>query len=247
MHIVAHRGFSGRYPEMSPIAYEKALQLPIHGVECDVRLTKDGHVVCTHDRTMLRVAGVRAVVSTSTLAQLKRLNIGDDSATGAASLQRILTLDELLDMVFATDDKHIYIEAKHPTRMGRMLEEQLALSLKYHGLAQSDRVHFISFSHAAVRRMNALVPAIETFYLRREWEAKVNPADLHFSHPNNFGISLKRAKLDTWILDRDAQVYAPYMWTVNDPDDMLWADSHDVGVMATDYPDIAVKVLGRAG
>ena len=54
MHIIAHRGFKGRYPEMSPLAYEQALTLPIHGVECDVRLTRDGQVVCTHDRTMQR-------------------------------------------------------------------------------------------------------------------------------------------------------------------------------------------------
>ena len=47
MHIIAHRGFKGRYPEMSPLAYEQALTLPIHGVECDVRLTRDGQVVCT--------------------------------------------------------------------------------------------------------------------------------------------------------------------------------------------------------
>lgn len=88
MHIVAHRGFNGRYPEMSPLAYEKALELPIHGVECDVRLSFDGHVVCTHDATMERVANSPAVVARSTLAELKKLNIGEDQQ----QIQRILTL-----------------------------------------------------------------------------------------------------------------------------------------------------------
>ena len=72
MHIIAHRGFKGRYPEMSPLAYEQALTLPIHGVECDVRLTHDGQVVCTHDRTMERVAGDPTVVSQATAGQLKK-------------------------------------------------------------------------------------------------------------------------------------------------------------------------------
>ena len=80
MHIIAHRGFKGRYPEMSPLAYEQALTLPIHGVECDVRLTRDGQVVCTHDRTMERVAGDPTVVSQATAGQLKKLNIAQTFA-----------------------------------------------------------------------------------------------------------------------------------------------------------------------
>ena len=44
MKIVAHRGYSGKYPELSPLAFEKALELPIHGIECDIRLSSDGKV-----------------------------------------------------------------------------------------------------------------------------------------------------------------------------------------------------------
>ena len=47
--IVAHRGFSGRYPEHTPEAFEAAFALPIHGVECDVRLSKNGELVVAHD------------------------------------------------------------------------------------------------------------------------------------------------------------------------------------------------------
>jgi len=105
---------------------------PIHGVECDVRLTRDGQVVCTHDRTMERVAGDPTVVSQATAGQLKKLNIAQTFAPnpeapassrypasyppaglppiGQPLVQHLLTLDELLDMVFATDDKHLYIE-----------------------------------------------------------------------------------------------------------------------------------------
>ncbi len=237
MHIVAHRGFNGRYPEMSPIAYEKALQLPIHGVECDVRLSLDGQVVCTHDATMERVAGSPAVVARSTLAELKKLNIGDQEH----GVQRMLTLDELIEMVFATD-KHLYIEAKHPVPQGRILEERIVLRLRYARLLDSDRVHFISFSHAAMWRMNRLAPAIETFYLRRDWERKVNPLDLQLSRPDNFGLSLQRGRQQPKLI----KGRAPYMWTVNEVNDMTWANEVGVGVMATDFPDVAVGVLGTA-
>lgn len=227
MHIIAHRGFNA--PEMSPHAYENALALPIHGVECDIRLTGDGHLVCTHDRTMQRVAGDPMAVSAATLHQLKKLNIGTDP------VQRILTLDELLDMVLPTD-KHLYIETKHPSRAGRMLEEQLVLRLRYRNLLKSKRIHVISFSHVAMRRMRALAPKIETFYLRRDWEARFNPTDIRLSVAN-MGVSIERAKQDPWLITDNT-----YMWTVNEPEDMVWARDHGVAVIATDFPDVALQI-----
>jgi len=261
MHIIAHRGFNGRYPEMSPLAYEKALTLPIHGVECDVRLTHDGQVVCTHDRTMERVAGDPMVVSQATVGQLKKLNIAQTFApnpeapassrypashppaglppAGQPLVQHLLTLDELLDMVFATDDKHLYIETKHPSRAGRMLEEQLVLRLRYHNLLQSRRIHVISFSHVAMRRMRALAPKIETFYLRRDWEARVNPKDVRLSASKGLGLSVVRGHSSPSLITDNT-----YMWTVNKPADMVWARDHGISVMATDFPDVALDVVG---
>jgi glycerophosphoryl diester phosphodiesterase len=48
--VVAHRGASADRPEHTLVAYELALQEGADGVECDVRLTLDGHQVCVHDR-----------------------------------------------------------------------------------------------------------------------------------------------------------------------------------------------------
>lgn len=235
MHIIAHRGFNGRYPEMSSQAYEKALELPIHGVECDIRLSRDGVVVCTHDRTMARVAGVDVAVSAADVGKLKECNIGEED-----NPQQLLTLDELLDMVFATD-KHIYIEPKHPVRQGMMLEEQLVMRLRYRGLQASDRIHVISFSHASMRRMKRLAPKLETFYLRREWEQHVNPKDVFLSRPSGAGMSIERAKKDPWLINRRGM--PPYLFTVNEAEDMRFARDHGVQVMATDFPDLALEVL----
>src|ERR1700738_1789179 len=48
--VVAHRGASAERPEHTLAAYELALKEGTDGVECDVRLTRDGHLVCVHDR-----------------------------------------------------------------------------------------------------------------------------------------------------------------------------------------------------
>ena len=72
--IVAHRGFSGRYPELTRRAFEEALKLPIHGVECDVRLTRDGRLVVFHDATVGRTTNGRGRVDAMDFADLRALN-----------------------------------------------------------------------------------------------------------------------------------------------------------------------------
>ena len=38
----AHRGFSGKYPENTLLAFSKAIEEGVDGIENDVHLTKDG-------------------------------------------------------------------------------------------------------------------------------------------------------------------------------------------------------------
>ena len=52
--VVAHRGASHRLAEHTLRAYEKALTDGADALECDVRLTADGHLVCLHDRCIDR-------------------------------------------------------------------------------------------------------------------------------------------------------------------------------------------------
>ena len=69
--VVAHRGASAERPEHTLAAYELALKEGADGVECDVRLTRDGHLVCVHDRRVDRTSNGTGLVSEMTLAQLR--------------------------------------------------------------------------------------------------------------------------------------------------------------------------------
>lgn len=237
MHIIAHRGFRGHYPEMTEIAFRRALELPIHGIECDVRLSSDGVVVCTHDATMLRTAGEAMRVSGSTFKELRRLNIGSED-----QVQHMLSLDELLDIMEEFPEHHLYIETKHPAINGALLEEQVALRLRYRGMLDDPRMHVISFSHAAIRRIGRLAPQLDRIYLRREWELRYNPRDFGFSKPTAKGLSVLRGRVTPSLITRDGT--GAYMWTVNEEEDMLWAKEQGVTMMATDYPDRALKLFG---
>ena len=50
--IFAHRGYSGNYPENTMLAFKKAIECGVDGIELDVQLTKDREVVIIHDETI---------------------------------------------------------------------------------------------------------------------------------------------------------------------------------------------------
>ena len=232
MKIVAHRGYSGKYPELSPLAFEKALELPIHGIECDIRLSSDGKVVVHHDPTLDRTTNASGRVSRLTWEELRRLKIGGG--------QRMLLLDELLEML--VDKKHhLYIETKHPSGQGDILEEQMVLRLRYAGLLDDPRIHMISFSHRAIRRMAALAPHIDRIYLRRDWERHFNRPDILLSQPTGLGMSLLRGKLQPGAIG--AHGLPTYMWTIDKPEDMKWAWANGVDILATNQPEVALHAI----
>jgi glycerophosphoryl diester phosphodiesterase len=74
--VFAHRGSSAAEPEHTLAAYLRALAEGADGLECDVRLTRDGHLVCLHDRRLERTSNGRGRVSRSTLAELSQLDFG---------------------------------------------------------------------------------------------------------------------------------------------------------------------------
>ena len=55
--LLAHRGFSGKYPENSPLAFHKAVEeTSADGFESDVHITKDGKLIIFHDATVERTS-----------------------------------------------------------------------------------------------------------------------------------------------------------------------------------------------
>ena len=103
-HVVAHRGSSADVPEHTLAAYVRAIDDGADSLECDVRLTADGHLVCVHDRRIDRTSNGSGVVSTMTLNELNRHDFGawhgDDEQThgrrfGAALRETLPILDAL--------------------------------------------------------------------------------------------------------------------------------------------------------
>ncbi len=88
---IAHRGASGYEPENTLISFEKAIDLNADGIELDVHLSSDGHLVVIHDETIDRTTNGKGEVNKMSLQELKKIRI-DNS-------QEIPTLIEVFDLV----------------------------------------------------------------------------------------------------------------------------------------------------
>ena len=153
--VIAHRGASSSIAEHTLPAYIAAIETGADGLECDVRLTRDGHLVCVHDRTVNRTSNGRGVVSELDLAGLRALDFrswreelpasADALLDGSSYLGgvapdhvepsgSVLTLEMLLGVVAdAGRPLTLLIETKHPTRYGGLVEKELVRLLKRFG------------------------------------------------------------------------------------------------------------------
>ncbi len=179
VEVVAHRGANDEEPEHSLAAYLKAVEEGADAIECDVRLTVDGTLVCVHDRRIDRTSTGRGSVSSKTLEELAAYDYSggpdvwrdfeepapDETRTSVLTLQTLLAT-----MLDASPTLQFAIETKHPTRYGKYVEDSLVEMLRHFGLTRRNgggvpRARVMSFSRMAVRRVVDLSPGMRTVLL----------------------------------------------------------------------------------
>ena len=75
--LFAHRGFSGKYPENSPLAFRKtAEETGADGIESDVHITRDGKLVIFHDASVERTSDGAGFIKDLTYEEMLALDIG---------------------------------------------------------------------------------------------------------------------------------------------------------------------------
>ncbi|GAB3148950.1 glycerophosphodiester phosphodiesterase [Micromonospora sonneratiae] len=262
--VFAHRGSSAALPEHTLAAYLRALDEGADGLECDVRLTRDGHLVCVHDRRLDRTSNGRGRVSAHTLAELDQLDFGswhtgepDETVDDVGDVPadpnrtRLLTLDRLLTAVrSAGRPVRLLIETKHPSRYGSTVERRLIAMLRQHGLSDPRpddpvRVTVMSFSPLAIRLMRGLAPRLPTVLLLEvvpRWPRMTRlPFGAQIAGP---GINLVRTRPRLVPALREAG-HPVYVWTVNEPPDIDLVLDCGVDGIITDRPALVLGRLGR--
>ncbi|ARI56500.1 glycerophosphodiester phosphodiesterase [Streptomyces sp. S8] len=262
IQVVAHRGASDDAPEHTLAAYRKAIEDGADALECDVRLTADGHLVCVHDRRVNRTSNGRGAVSALELADLAALDFGSwkdreespdwDPAPG--ELTSVLTLERLLELftdVRATGRPlQLAIETKHPTRWAGQVEERLLQLLKRFGLAEPPAdgpspIRIMSFSGRSLHRVQAAAPALPTVYLMQFVSPRLRdgrlPAGARIAGP---GMRIVRSH-PGYIERLHRAGHRVHVWTVNEPADVELCAELGVEAIITNRPKQVLSQLGR--
>ena len=256
--MVAHRGSSATRAEHTLGAYLAALDEGADALECDVRLTADGHLVCMHDRNLRRTAATDQLVSTMNLADLESLDfaswknpwadLDDEADDPDPTLGGVLTMRALMETVAEYPRRvELAIETKHPTRYAGLVERRRVELLDDFGWTGADApARVMSFSWVALRRTRRLAPDLRLVYLfdgPTEW-ARVKP----FAEPDWIAgpsIDLLRRYPDVVRRIRKAGTRL-HVWTVNSDADIERCLAQDAEAVITDRPAATVAYLSEA-
>jgi glycerophosphoryl diester phosphodiesterase len=257
--IVAHRGSSWTEPEHTLNAYMQALEDGAEGLECDVRLTADSHLVCVHDRRIDRTSNGHGVVSALDLGQLEELDwaswkrpwkdLDDEAVEIKAPKTSILTLERLLDTVHDWGRPvDIAIETKHPTRYAGLVEQRLIELLDRYGWARPKRgqaspVRVMSFSWMSLRRCLEMAPALEMVYLMDRVPLRFRDGTLPLgSRVAGPSIDIIKAHPE-YVAKAHSAGNAVHVWTVNKTSEIDLCLKLGVDAIITDNPGAASKQI----
>lgn len=228
----AHRGFSGKYPENTLLAFLKAVEEGCDGIEMDVHLTKDGEVVIIHDEKLDRTCtNGTGYVRDYTLKELKQFDVSSSFA-GSCDPQAVPTLREYFDLVKDTGIV-TNIELKTGIFEYEGIEKKVYDLIQEYGL--KEKIIISSFNHFSIRRMKALDSEIRCGLLTETWLIDAGKytksVGAECLHPIFYNMTEEvAAEVKSQGIDINT-------WTVNEEEDIKTMIRRGVTSIIGNYPD----------
>jgi glycerophosphoryl diester phosphodiesterase len=249
---LAHRGASALAPENSLEAFRIAVEAGAGGLELDVHMTRDGHVVVIHDPTVERTTSGKGAISEMTIDELRALDAGYGFSPDGGRTRpyrgrgvRVPTLEEVLEE-FPGVAVNIDIKAAYPGVEAAVLQV----------LRETDawgRALVVSTPYATVKRFRKISGGyistgasrweIGVFYFlsRLRLERLLSPSYDALQVPlRHRGIPLVTPRFVRAAHARGVRVD---VWTINRADEMRRLLALGVDVIMTDRPGTLAEVL----
>ena len=237
MNIYAHRGFSGKYPENTILAFKKCLDMDIYGIELDVQLTKDEEIVIIHDETIDRTTNGKGLVSDYTYEELCKFD-ASFIYHGQMGFNKIPTLREYLELV---KDKNIVTNIELKTG----ILEYIGIEEKVWELIQEYKIEkkviISSFNHYSILRMKELAPDLKYGLLSETWliNAGKYTHDLGIQcyHPVHYNLVPE-------VID-EIKKYGIEIntYTVNKESDIRYLIEKGIDIIIGNFPDLTGKII----
>lgn len=233
----AHRGFSGKYPENTMLAFKKAIEAGADGIELDVQLTKDGEIVIIHDETIDRTTDGKGLVADYSYEELCSFD-ASFIYHGQMGFNKIPTLREYLELV---KDKNIITNIELKTG----ILEYLGIEEKVWNLIQEykveDKVIISSFNHYSILRMKNIAPNLKYGLLSETWLINAgkytHELGIQCYHPIHYNLVPE-------VID-EIKKYGIEIntYTVNKEKDMRYLIEKGIDIIIGNFPDLAGKII----
>jgi len=238
MIVLAHRGFSGAYPENTMLAFKKAIEAGADGIELDIHCSSDGKLVIIHDENLVRTTGVQALVSDLSLKKLT--SIRASKTKDDAFDTPIPSFEEFCD--FAKSHNFITnVEIKTNNTWYLDIEKKAVDMVRAFGL--EDRIIFSSFNWVSVLKAKQLAPHIPCGFLYESQHEKLafqaKDAGIEYLHPDF-------ALLSDTVVDECRQcAIGLNVWTCNTEERVRKLIEWGATSVISNYPDMCLKLLNR--
>ena len=181
MQIIGHRGVMGLAPENTLEGFELAVKRDVDVIEFDVRLTRDGELVVSHDADLERLAGQKS--------KIRKMTLNEVRATTRLDGSQYCSLDQALDCI--NTRKIINIEIKEPECV-----DAIKAAIEKHPKCS---IMISSFILGELVKVHDRMPNIPVALLRR-WVPLVSKRAIAKSGIKFFG--MKRIICRRWTIRR---------------------------------------------
>lgn len=265
--VWAHRGASKSAPENTLAAFRAALEAGADGVELDVHLTSDGHVVVIHDATLNRTTSGKGPIGEAPLNAIRQLDAGSWHSAQFAG-EQVPILKEVLELVMTWPGggKRVLIELKGPfsglpgcvkaaLRGFCLLHEAPAYSglpmavaeiLKsYHAQVEAGLILAQSFHRPYLDQLPSMVPKLQLLYLSASASSGcLEREEFEKGNLRLAGVALRHSTLSaTTVSHLHTHHKYVFAWTIDSEAHLSAAVLAGVDGLITNRPDVAVNLL----
>lgn len=149
MKVMAHRGYSGAYPENTMLSFREAVKVGCDAIEMDVHETRDGRLVVIHDERLDRTTDSSGRICDHSFAELQQVNAAA-RYKGKYAPERIPSFDEYCEWASGESVGH-NIEIKTDKIYYHDIERKIWATIERYGLEK--KVMFSSFNHISLRKI----------------------------------------------------------------------------------------------
>ncbi|MGF1683242.1 glycerophosphodiester phosphodiesterase [Photobacterium makurazakiensis] len=154
--INSHRGSCLHYPENTMPAFNAALDAGTSCIEIDVAMTKDNHIVVTHDPSVARTSDGQGYVEQMTLEELLALDFGGWFSP-AFSGTKVPVFVDVLNWAIE-NNAGLVVEAKQRLRHQEFAVQMVEILRSVPNAV--DHIQLLGFDHVLVNRVKDLMPEV---------------------------------------------------------------------------------------